>query len=339
MLFEELGRALYPGPYFATVALALPALPAGLRAASSRASGAGRRAVERRSSPTSTRRPACSSARRRPSRPRASRWTRSTRRARSDGSRGGGRAATATSRRRAPRAFAALALEAVGIAQRALELGDRVREDARAVRQADRRLPGRLAPARRHVTSRPSSPARSRTGPPGAWPRRTSEAPVAAAAAKAYAADAAVAACERSIQVHGGIGFTWEHVAPPLLQAGAVDPGVRRLPGGAARGGRRGNSWLSAPSLSRARPPGSAPRVRSDLRDGGWRVFAGVRAEACGAPGDDGAAPRRHRRRLDRTRSGRPRRSARRPRQQRGHRRSPGLSSTCRSRCSVTSSR
>ena len=26
------------------------------------------------------------------------------------------------------------------------------------------------------------------------------------------AADAAVAACERSIQVHGGIGFTWEHV-------------------------------------------------------------------------------------------------------------------------------
>src|SRR5215217_3393180 len=35
---------------------------------------------------------------------------------------------------------------------------------------------------------------------------------VAIAAAKAYASDAAVAACERSIQVHGGIGFTWEHV-------------------------------------------------------------------------------------------------------------------------------
>src|SRR5213079_3403795 len=28
VLFEELGRALYPGPYFSTVALALPALPA-----------------------------------------------------------------------------------------------------------------------------------------------------------------------------------------------------------------------------------------------------------------------------------------------------------------------
>jgi hypothetical protein len=38
------------------------------------------------------------------------------------------------------------------------------------------------------------------------------EVEVATAAAKSYCADAAVAACERSIQVHGGIGFTWEHV-------------------------------------------------------------------------------------------------------------------------------
>jgi alkylation response protein AidB-like acyl-CoA dehydrogenase len=38
------------------------------------------------------------------------------------------------------------------------------------------------------------------------------QAAVAVAAAKAYCGDAAVAACERSIQVHGGIGFTWEHV-------------------------------------------------------------------------------------------------------------------------------
>ncbi|HEY7381528.1 MAG TPA: acyl-CoA dehydrogenase family protein [Gaiella sp.] len=37
------------------------------------------------------------------------------------------------------------------------------------------------------------------------------QAPVAAAAAKAQAAEAAVFACERSIQAHGGIGFTWEH--------------------------------------------------------------------------------------------------------------------------------
>mgnify|MGYP000279975197 CR=1 FL=1 len=36
-------------------------------------------------------------------------------------------------------------------------------------------------------------------------------APVAVASAKSFAAETAVAACERSIQVHGGIGFTWEH--------------------------------------------------------------------------------------------------------------------------------
>ena len=39
------------------------------------------------------------------------------------------------------------------------------------------------------------------------------QAAVAAAAAKSEAADAAVAACERAIQAHGGIGFTWEHPA------------------------------------------------------------------------------------------------------------------------------
>ena len=43
-------------------------------------------------------------------------------------------------------------------------------------------------------------------------------APLAAAAAKAHCADAAVAACERSIQVHGGIGFTWEHVLHRLYK-------------------------------------------------------------------------------------------------------------------------
>ena len=34
---------------------------------------------------------------------------------------------------------------------------------------------------------------------------------LAVAAAKSQAAEAAVAACEKSIQAHGGIGFTWEH--------------------------------------------------------------------------------------------------------------------------------
>jgi len=36
-------------------------------------------------------------------------------------------------------------------------------------------------------------------------------APLATHAAKAYASDAAVNVCRSSLQVHGGIGFTWEH--------------------------------------------------------------------------------------------------------------------------------
>jgi alkylation response protein AidB-like acyl-CoA dehydrogenase len=44
------------------------------------------------------------------------------------------------------------------------------------------------------------------------------EARVAAAAARSEAADAAVTACERAIQAHGGIGFTWEHVLHRLYK-------------------------------------------------------------------------------------------------------------------------
>ena len=40
---------------------------------------------------------------------------------------------------------------------------------------------------------------------------RPDEAARAAAAAKAFATEAAVTACQRAIQVFGGIGFTWEH--------------------------------------------------------------------------------------------------------------------------------
>ena len=44
------------------------------------------------------------------------------------------------------------------------------------------------------------------------------QAPLAASAAKSHCADAAVAACERAIQVLGGIGFTWEHVIHRLYK-------------------------------------------------------------------------------------------------------------------------
>jgi alkylation response protein AidB-like acyl-CoA dehydrogenase len=41
---------------------------------------------------------------------------------------------------------------------------------------------------------------------------------VAVPAAKAFAGEAAVDACERAIQVHGGIGFTWEHALHRYLK-------------------------------------------------------------------------------------------------------------------------
>ena len=44
------------------------------------------------------------------------------------------------------------------------------------------------------------------------------QAPVAAASAKSFAAEAAVAVCETAIQAHGGIGFTWEHVLHRLYK-------------------------------------------------------------------------------------------------------------------------
>jgi alkylation response protein AidB-like acyl-CoA dehydrogenase len=42
--------------------------------------------------------------------------------------------------------------------------------------------------------------------------------PVAVALAKAAAGDAAVLAAQECVQMHGGIGFTWEHPAHLLLK-------------------------------------------------------------------------------------------------------------------------
>jgi alkylation response protein AidB-like acyl-CoA dehydrogenase len=108
------------------------------------------------------------------------------------------------------RALAALAVEAVGVAERALELAV---EHAKTRQQFDRPIgvfqavSHRLADAYVAVEN-----ARSLAYYAGwAVANGADEAPLAAAAAKGYAADAAVDVCERAIQAHGGIGFTWEH--------------------------------------------------------------------------------------------------------------------------------
>jgi alkylation response protein AidB-like acyl-CoA dehydrogenase len=108
------------------------------------------------------------------------------------------------------RALAALAAEAVGVASSALELAI---EHAKSREQF-----GRLIGVYQAVSHTladafiETESARSLAYWAGwAVANGAEEAADAAAAAKAYAAEAAVASCERAIQVHGGIGFTWEH--------------------------------------------------------------------------------------------------------------------------------
>jgi alkylation response protein AidB-like acyl-CoA dehydrogenase len=106
---------------------------------------------------------------------------------------------------------AALALEAVGIAQKALELGV---EHAKTREQFGRKIGVYQAVSHRLADTYVETELARSLAYWAAWCVAEGDelAPVAVAAAKAYAGDAAVAACERSIQVHGGMGFTWEHV-------------------------------------------------------------------------------------------------------------------------------
>jgi alkylation response protein AidB-like acyl-CoA dehydrogenase len=182
VLFEELGRALYEGPYFATVGLALPALSPAQQAAV--ASGERTFTVA------------------------------------FDGEQPPDRelvdeVATiddpAVAERVRLRALAALSLEAVGIAGRALDLGV---EHARTREQFGRPIGVYQAVSHQLADTYVETELARSIAYWAAWcvAEEDQLAPVAVAAAKAYAGDAAVAACERSIQVHGGIGFTWEHV-------------------------------------------------------------------------------------------------------------------------------
>ena len=107
--------------------------------------------------------------------------------------------------------LAALALEAAGIAQRALEFGV---EHARTREQFGRPIGVYQAVSHQLADTYVETELARSLAYWAAWcvAEGDEQAPVAVAAAKAYCGDAAVSACERSIQVHGGIGFTWEHV-------------------------------------------------------------------------------------------------------------------------------
>ncbi len=262
VLFEELGRALYPGPFFATVGLALPALacaPDLLRRIASGAFTATLAAHEPGRPAAGTgeaiaTEASCRNGRwllrgekhlvpdagcvgafvvlargpdgvglflteRRDGRPRVSvpETVDATRRlgrvalegeeARLLAAPQAAEAILAATRRRA---LAALALEAVGVASRALELGvahAKTREQFGKPVGAYQAVSHKLADTYVDVEL-----ARS-LAYWAAWCIAVGDgqAEIAAHAAKAHAAEAAVAACERAIQVHGGMGFTWDH--------------------------------------------------------------------------------------------------------------------------------
>jgi alkylation response protein AidB-like acyl-CoA dehydrogenase len=208
VLFEELGRALYAGPYFATVGLALPALGAeelarvaeGQERWSAEVDGlvpdldsvdrvvteAGAVAAEGEELPTVDE-----------TRP-LGRLSRS------------GDATPLAGGLHRPRTLAALALEAVGIGARALELGV---EHASTRQQFGRPIGVYQAVSHQLADTYVEAELARSLAYWAAWcvAEGDEQAQVAATAAKAYCAEAAVAACERAIQVLGGTGFTWEH--------------------------------------------------------------------------------------------------------------------------------
>ncbi|HST26276.1 MAG TPA: acyl-CoA dehydrogenase family protein [Gaiellaceae bacterium] len=217
VLFEELGRALYPGPYFSTVALALPELSAELQrdavdgktrwSASLDGSlvpdlasvdrvlvvrGGDLVAVQAEGQTLET--------------------MDSTRRLGrlADGGAGDTVGDASALDRMRTRAFAALALESVGLAQRALEL---TVEYAKTREQFGKPIGIYQAVSHRLADSYALTELARSLAYWSAWcvAEDDDEAPVAAAAAKAYAGDVAVTVCEYAIQAHGGIGFTWEH--------------------------------------------------------------------------------------------------------------------------------
>jgi alkylation response protein AidB-like acyl-CoA dehydrogenase len=109
------------------------------------------------------------------------------------------------------RALAALALEAVGVAQFALESAAAYVKERK---QFDKPIGTYQAVSHQVADTYVDTELARSLAYWAAWcvAEGDDQAATAAAAAKAFAAEAAVKACERSIQVHGGIGFTYEHI-------------------------------------------------------------------------------------------------------------------------------
>ena len=134
-------------------------------------------------------------------------------------------------------ALAITCADLVGIMRGAVDPGHRVRPPARAVRRHDRVLPGRAAPAGRRPRGHGGIAVIALHAAWAVDALPAAEALVAASAAKAYCARAARSVCETAIQVHGGIGNTWECLAHVYLRRallstdvlGGVGPNLERV--------------------------------------------------------------------------------------------------------------
>jgi alkylation response protein AidB-like acyl-CoA dehydrogenase len=115
------------------------------------------------------------------------------------------------------RALAAVSLEGVGVAQTALDLA---LAHAKERKQFDKPIGTYQAVSHQIADTYMATELARSLAYWAAWcvAEGDDRAPVAVAAAKSHAGAAAVAACERSIQVHGGIGFTWEHILHRLYK-------------------------------------------------------------------------------------------------------------------------
>jgi len=208
ILIEELGYALYPGPYLATIGFALAALGPEDRTAV--AAGEAKWSAE-----VNGLVPWLLSVDKVVDADGNAQEARGEELVSVDPSRPLGRLERANGTplpapRDVPRARAAMAAEAVGIAQRVLELGI---EHAKTREQFGKPIGVYQAVSHQLSDTYADVELARSLAYWSAWcvAEDDEQAPVAAAAAKAFASEAAVRACERSIQVHGGTGFTWEH--------------------------------------------------------------------------------------------------------------------------------
>jgi len=224
VLFEELGRALTPTPYRSTVAVVLPALPPELQAEVAR----GEASWTLANGPLV---PDLDGATRIATVGGDSIWELEGAEREilltADETRplgvvsGGSAGARLASSELLPllrtRSLASLALEACGVGARALELAV---AHAKEREQFGRPIGSYQAVSHPLASTLVALELGRSLALHAAWSVAAGDpgAPIAASAAKAHCAEAAVTACERSIQVHGGIGFTWEHVLHRLYK-------------------------------------------------------------------------------------------------------------------------